>query len=340
MTWTQESASVNQRVQLGAESTSALGTAVAAGKLIECFDFVLGIDGDVNYYTSTGHKYPSAQEENTEFVSGTLAGNLDYNGVIYPLASCMGSSAVAAHGSSATAKDWIYTPPLTGSVVPQTYTLQQGDAIRARQTAYLIFTEFGYKAMRKGDVTASGKFVGLPITDGITMTASPTTIVTAPVVGKHWNVYLDTTSAGLGTTQILRCFSIDYLFTNVYGTFFPLNRANLGYTAHVDLVPKATIKLLLEANAEGMTIPLGALESGTTYYLRVTAQGPQIASDGPGAVYNTFQHDMAVKFGKPTAFKDEQGVYALEWECTVVEDAAWGSGKSQMVTVTNLITAL
>jgi hypothetical protein len=338
MVWTAETTSANQKIQIGAESTSALGTAVAAGKVLECFDITLGIDGDVNFYTSTGHKYPTTQEENTEFVSGTLAGHLDYNGVTYIAASVFGSQAVAGHGSSSTAKDWIYTPPLTGSVVPQTYTLQQGDAVRARQTAYMLFTEFGYKAMRKGDVTASGKFVGLPLTDGITLTSSPTTIASSPVVGKHWNVYLDTTSAGLGTTQLVRCFSIDYLFTNVYGTFFPLNRANLGFTAHVDLVPKATIKLKLEANVEGITNPLAALQAGTTYYLRVQAQGPQIAADGPGAVYATYQHDMAIKFGKPTAFQDEQGVYALEWECTVVEDPTWG--KSQVITITNLIAAL
>jgi hypothetical protein len=278
------------------------------------------------------------QEENTEFISGTLAGNLDYNGVIYPLASVFGSQAVAAHGSSSTAKDWIWTPPLSGSVVPQTYTLQQGDAIRARQIAYMLMTEFGYKGTRK-DFTCSGKMVAQPLSDGVTMTASPTTVPVAPVVGKHWNVYLDSTSAGLGTTQLLRCFSIDYLFTNVYGTFFPLNRANLGWTAHVDLVPKATIKLLLEADSLGMA-PLSYLQAGTTYYLRVAAVGAQIAADGPGAVNNTFQHDMAIKFGKPSAFKDEQGVYALEWECTVVEDPTWGTGKAQTLTVTNLIASL
>lgn len=337
MAWTAEVTTANRKVQIGAEATSALGTPVAASKLLECFDWTFGIDGDVNFYTSTGRKYPSTQEENTEFVSGTLAGHLDYNGVLYPLASVFGSQAVAAHGSSATAKDWIYTPPLSGSVVPQTYTLQQGDAIRAFQTAYGIFTEFGYKATRKGDVTASGKFLGLPLSDGITLTASPTTVAVSPVVGKHWNVYLDTSSAGLGTTQLLRCFSIDYLFTNVYGTFFPLNRANLGYTAHVDLVPKATIKILLEADVNGMA-PLSYLQSGTTYYLRVNATGPQIAADGPGVVNATFQHDMAIKFNKPSAFKDEQGVYALEWECMIVEDPTWT--KAQTLTVTNLIAAL
>ncbi len=56
---------------------------------------------------------------------------------------------------------------------------------------------------------------------------------------------------------------------------------------------------------------------------------------------NTFQHDMAIKFGKPTPFKDDGGIFAIEWEATIVEDPLWGaSGQSQKLTVTNLITAL
>jgi hypothetical protein len=55
-------------------------------------------------------------------------------------------------------------------------------------------------------------------------------------------------------------------------------------------------------------------------------------------VYNVYQHDMAVKVSKPSPFKDDQGVFAEEWEFTIVEDATWG--KAQTVTVTNLLTAL
>ena len=54
--------------------------------------------------------------------------------------------------------------------------------------------------------------------------------------------------------------------------------------------------------------------------------------------YNINQHDMAVKVSKPNPFKDHKGVFAEEWEFTIVEDATWG--KSQTVTVTNLLTAL
>lgn len=339
MTWTPERQTINQRVQVGAESTSALGTPVAAGKLLECFDWTFAINADIAQYTPTGHKYVSILEENTEWVDLTVGGNLDHNGVIYLLASAMGSASPVSHGASSTAKDWIFTPPTFGSVVPQTYTLQQGDSVRAHQTAYSIFSEFGYKGTRKGPFTVSAKGFAQAITDGATLTPSPTAVALAPTVAKQWNVYLDTTSSGLGTTQLTRVLSVDYSMSNIYGPLYVLNRSNASWTAHVDLMPTTTLKLKLEADANGMTF-LSYLQSGTTYYLRVEAQGAQIASDGPGAIYDVFQHDMAVKIGKPSAFADDQGVFAIEWELVIVEDPSWGSGKAQMFTETNLITAL
>lgn len=427
MTWVAERQTVNQRVQIGAESTSALGTPVAASKLLSCFSWTFGINADVAQYTATGHKYASISEENTEWVDLTVAGDLDHNGVLYLLSSTMGSVAPVAHGASTTAKDWIFTPPIYGSVVPQTYTLQQGDTVRAHQTAYSIFSEFGYKGVRKGPFTVSAKGFAQAISDGITLTSSPTAVSLAPTVAKQWNIYLDSTSAALGTTQLLRVLSIDYAMSNVYGPLYVFNRSNASWTAHVDLMPKVAVKLKMEADANGMTL-LNYLQTGVTYYLRVAAQGNVIdnnqtvslgspsagnftltykgqttaniaynaassavqtalqalstigagnatvagsaggpytvtfagtlASDttaltGNGGgltggtflitqtqIYNTFTHDMAVKVGKPSAFSDDQGVFAIEWELVIVEDPAWGSGKAQTITETNLITAL
>jgi hypothetical protein len=294
--------------------------------------------------------------------------------------------------------------------------------------AYGLFTEWGYKGTRK-DFTTQGKMQAFNIIDGITMTSSPTAVALAPVVAKQVNVYLDSTSAALGTTQMNRLLSIDFSMTGVYDMLWVLNRSTASWTSHVDLAPKALLKLKVEANAEGMAI-LPYVQQGTTYWVRVNAQGAVIdnnqtltisgtpsggtftityksqttsgiaynaaasavqtaflalstvgagnatvsgSNGGPytiafagtlatdttaitasGAsltggispaatptqtqIYNTFQHDMAVKFGKPSAFADDQGVFAIEWEATVVEDATWA--KAQALTVTNLITAL
>jgi len=334
MTWTAERTTVNQRVQVGAESTSALGTPVAASKLLECFDWVFGIAPDITLYTPTGHKYPTEQEENMEWTDGTVSGWMDYNGLIYIFGGAMGSVAPANHGISSTAKDWIFAPPIYGSIVPQTLTVQQGDTVRAHQLAYGLFTQFGYKMDRKTS-TVSAKMLGQQLTDGASLTASPTAIALAPIIGKQANVYLDSTQVGLGTTQLNRFLSVDYTFDGIYGPLWVMNRATAGFTAHVDLKPKCTIKLKVEADAQGMGL-LSEMQAGSTYYLRVDAQGAEI--DVPNTIYNEFQHDMAIKIGKPSTFGDDQGIFAIEWECTIVEDSTWGH--SQLLTLTNLLTAL
>jgi hypothetical protein len=431
MAFTQQIASVNQRVQIGAEAITALGTAVAAGKLLECFLWTVGIDADVVDIIPSGHKYTNIREENTEWVALTLSGAMDYNGEIYPLASAMGSVSPAAHGSSAIAKDWIYIPPVMGTIVPQTYTVHQGDTNRARSMSYVIFTQFGYTITRK-DVKTVGKMISQPLTDGITITPSPTAIALAPMLGKHFNVYIDTTSAGIGTTLYPNFLQVDFLMDAIYGMFFPINRANIGFTAHVDMAPKTTVKVKLEADSQGMGL-LANLQVGQTLYLRVNGQGACIdniqvgtitggptggtftltykgqtttaiaynaigsavqtallalggsvipaasvtvtgSAGGPyvmqflltlatdpavmtasgasfvggtspaitvvGPVFNTFNHDMAIKVGKPTPLGDDAGILSIEWECVIVEDPAWGSGQAQKATCTNLITAL
>lgn len=336
MTFQPERASINQRVQLGAESTSAIGTAVAASKLMECFDWVFGIDGDIQTYRATGHKYPTVQEENTEWVAGTVGGTFDYNGVIYPLSSVMGSVSASTHGSSATAKDWVFQPPTSGSVAPQTFTIQQGDSTHAHSFAYGLFTTFGYKGDRKS-FTVSGNTIGQPLSDGITLTSNPTPIALAPIVAKQVSIYLDSSSGALGSTQLLRALSVDFNMGGVYQAFWTLNRGTVGFTSHVDLAPSTMIKIMVEADTQGMSL-LTDLQTGSTVYIRVSAQGAQIAADGPGAVYQSFTHDMAVKIGKPSTFQDKDGLFAIEWPGLVVEDPTWG--KSQTATVTNLLTAL
>src|SRR5258706_5399841 len=293
MPYSPELTTINQRLQFGAESTTALGTNVPANKLIQCFDLQWGPMADVNMYSATGRKYPTAQIENSEWVEGTLSGELDYNGIIYLLASTMGTASPVAHGASAVAKDWIYTPPLTGSIVPQTYTIEHGDtAVRARKANYGLFTEYAFKGDRQKGITLASKLLAQPLQDGITMTASPTAVALAPVAGKHLNVYLDSTSGGLGTTQLLKVLNLDYAFTGIYGPFFPFNRATIGWTAHVDLNPGCIIKVLMEADVTGMT-ELTFLQTGSTQFLRINAQGQVIDNNqtvtiGGGATTGNF----------------------------------------------------
>ena len=173
------------------------------------------------------------------------------------------------------------------------------------------------------------------ISDGITMTASPTTVALVPVVGKNVNVFIDSTSGGLGTTQYTRFFSIEYKYEGGFEAFWPLNRANTSFTGHVDLPPKNTVKIILEADSQGMGL-LSSVQSGSFLYLRVDAQGPIIEAAIPYAL----QHDIAIKLTNVDPFSDDSGIFAIGFEGEVMEDSAWGSGQSQKLTITNVLTAL
>src|SRR6266702_190526 len=124
-------ASINIKSQVGVASTS--GTADAASTVLHAFDFKSGIKPAITMIGASGRKYDSSQEENKEWMAGTLSGSMDFNHLPYLLSSAWGIISPAAHGASATAKDWIGTPPVTGSVAPTTYTFEQGDSVRAHK---------------------------------------------------------------------------------------------------------------------------------------------------------------------------------------------------------------
>jgi hypothetical protein len=418
-------ATVNVRTQIGVESTA--GTSVAANKVLQAYDFKTGIKPVIQMVAASGRKYPASQLENKEWVGGTLSGSMDFNHLPYLLSSAWGTITPVAHGASATAKDWVGTPPVTGSTTPQTYTFEQGDSVRAHKFTYGLINKVGYKFTR--DTTeCSGDLIGQPLSDGITMTGSPTLVALAPIASKYWNIYLDATSASLGTTQLLSPLSFDYEMGNIYMPAWFINRANIGFTSHVDGDPTCVAKLLVMADLQGMSL-LSTMQTGATGFLRVNAQGLiidnlQTVTIGGGATggtftlgykgqttsnitysagltsasvnttfqglstvgsactvtgsnggpytftfsgalasdmspviatntgltggtptltsvaqaYNVFQHDMAVKVSNVADFSDSNGIFAIEWELTIVEDGGWG--KAQTATVTNLITAL
>ena len=417
--------SLNQRVQFGVETTS--GTGVPANKLLSCFNIVMGVKPEVKTYRGTGRRFPSVQEENTEYTDIAISGSLDYQGLSYLVSGPWGGATITTPTNGINARAWAWTPPVSGAITGKTFTVEQGDSVRAHKVNYGLTTGFSYKVTRH-ETSCAGTAIAQQLQDAITMTSSPTAVALSPVAGKHINLYVDTTSTGLGTTLYTRAFSIDYQYGNGFGPFWPLNRANLSFGGVADLPPACMVKLLLEADAQGMgnlvhlqagdflyprvdalgpvidntqTVTLGTQSSGTftlTYKGQTTttiaynaasgavqtalqalstigagnatvagsAGGPYtvtfaaaLATDttamtGSGAalttpgnfaitqtqVYYAMQHDMAIKLTNITPFQDVEGIYAVEFEGTIMEDGAWSSGQAQKMTLTNQLTAL
>lgn len=329
-------ASANQQCQIGPETTP--GTSVAAGKLLTAFTWAMGEKAATKQFTGTGRKYPSASELLTEFAEGKISGQGDFAALVYPLSSVYGKVAPSLHGASTTAYDWIYVPPIAGAASPQTYTVQMGDSTDAEQYAYTIFSGWGYSFTRKQELQISGEWFAQTFTDGVALTASPAEISLLPMTGAQFSCYLDTSSAGLGTTQLQNPLKVDFKASNYYSQYWPINRSNASFTSHLDTVPKNDLKITLEADSTAIAMRGGYLQTGTRCYVRVQGTGPVI--DAGHSVNAGMTHDMACFVSDMAEFSDVDGVYAVEYSLVVAEDTGWSPGTAQKLTLTNLISAL
>lgn len=331
-------ASKVQVVQAGVETTH--GTPVAANKLLTAFEWKFGGKPTTKQFRGTGRQYPSASALLTDESAVSFSGPGDFAQLVYPFSSLWGGASPAAHSPSVTAYDWTWTPGLTGSYAAsaKSFTFQNGDSIDAEQYAFVVFNSFGYSFGRKQEVAVTGAALAQTFTDGATLTASPTEVEQLPMTGAQANIYLDTTSAGIGTTLLTDPLKVDFKADGYYTPYWPINRANSSFTDIVDAEKKHTLSLLLQANSTGIAVKSNYLTTGARCYVRVSLQGPLI--DVSNSVHAAMTHDMACFVSGMKEFEDSDGVYAVGYDLMVAEDSAWNTGEAQKITMTNLLSAL
>jgi len=166
--------------------------------------------------------------------------------------------------------------------------------------------------------------------------AGPNTVPLVPAIPPNVDVYYSSTIGGLGGSpqKLLRALSFTFNLDSRFGPLWALNSANSSWATTVETVPKADLKVMVEADAAGMAM-LADLRSSATKYIRFNVGGPQIGSTG---VNYQFTVDLAVKVKDIAPFRDDQGVYAVEFSFEIVDDATFG-GPMKM-TIVNALAAL
>jgi len=321
--------------QFGLETTP--GTGVAANKRFDTFAVMLNPKGSSRKYRGQGAPVTTAglQQLVKEWSEAKLTGWPSYTGDVYLLSSLFGPATITTAGIAA--KKWVFQPAILGvEDVPKTYTIELGSTVRAAKAAFGVLTDYSLKWTRD-DLTLDGAFLAQKFTDGVTLTATPTLIAaTAPAPG-DLNLYIDTTSAGLGGTQYTRHYELGIDVSGKYQPIWPSGRANASFPAIVQVQPKATFTLKLQADAQGMALLTG-WRANQVYYLRAEFQGALIP--GESVVNYLYQWDIACMASQPKELKDEQGTYAIEWEFEMVYDSTWAPGKYCTVTLQNQLAAL
>lgn len=319
----------NQAVQLAPEVTA--GTAVAADTRLRSIDITINTRGNVSTFRPQGSKLPTVVVPGQEWSGGDISGMPVYDEIVYLLAMIFGAPTVAT--SDTTAKTWpfVYTPG--AALTPKTFTVEKGDSVRAGEAPGVHATDFGLHITRN-EITVDGAVMGLLYSDGITMTAAPTSLPQVPILPKHVDLYIDSTFGALGTTKYLRGFSFDLNMGGLYNPIWPLNSALTSYATSVENTePDITAEIRVEADATGMAL-LTTLRAGGTKYCRVIATSDVLA--GAATAYHKLQVDFAAKVAEYSDFDDEDGLYVRPIPLQLVDD----DDLALEITVVNTTAAL
>lgn len=312
-----ERATVLEGVQIGVESTP--GTAVAANKSPSTMKIELGIKSDVEEIRQNRGKFVSTTAQGREWSEGKISGQPSYEELQIPFCGLLKN--VSPSTVDTTGRSWVFKPSMTAEDAIKTYTIEQGSAFRAHKVAYGLFNSFGLKLDRK-KIEMSGSLIAQRLTDSITLTSSPTEYAIVPVLPKEWSIFLDSTLGGIGTTKLTRVFAADFSFSNRYNPIWPVDAAKDSFAAHVEMPIEVKVKLMAQADAEGMAL-LDRLRDGQTRYLRMKATSSRLA--GAATAPYSLQIDGPVQVISPNDFSDNEGANVIEWEMSFVYDATFAS---------------
>src|SRR6185437_15759340 len=138
-------------------------------------------------------------------------GDAGFNGLVYPLSSLFGPAVITVATGGIASHQWKWTPPIVGMALGQTFTVERGvTGGTARKYGYTTFDMLKL-SYTKTDITIDGHAWAREIVTGATLTAltGSAIIPSFPLRGTDTSLYIDTTSGGIGGTQMTRVGAMD-----------------------------------------------------------------------------------------------------------------------------------
>lgn len=331
-----EVASIFSGVQIAPEGTPGVST--PANKLLNYLSLEPGIALEFNRFRPMGQLVASAITPGKDSTEWGVSGQGTYSELIYPFCSLLTN--VSPSTVDTTARLWDFVPLGRSEDTIKTYTIESGSATRAQKATYGLFTGLELTFNRTDGVAISGSAIGQALTDNITLTGSPTALEDKPILPTHLDVYVDTTSGGLGTTKLTRDFNAVWRCTDKWGTVWPINSTLASFGSHVNTEPAVQMELTVAADTQGMGL-LADARLGSTKYIRLAAVAPS-GYGFAGSVSAPYHLliDMAGKISEINAFDDEEGVKVLTYTFDAVYDSSWSTGRYLRIQLQNKTAAL
>ena len=324
-------ADVNIQTQLGVETTS--GTSIAADKRMPSLDIDISPELTKQFFRGSGYKFNTIGVMNKAWAVGSFKGPLSYTELAYVLSSYSNYAAPGTIGTGG--KVWTFNPAISGEDTIKSYTIEHGDASDASKATYGIFNSLDIDITRDSG-TISGSVLARGFSVGNTLTVTPTTVANTPVSMNDMSIYLDSTSAGLGTTKLTDVFHLGVKLPAKYNPKWVIDASQTSWADIVSQYMTAKVTLECEFTSQMRTLynTLKADNVGN-YFLRATAVGENI---GAGAD-QTFRLSAALQLTDAKENRKGNGdVYAYNFEFEIMADTTWT--KAWEIYLINALAAL
>jgi hypothetical protein len=288
---------------------------------------------DMKLYRPRGSRAATVTVKNKEWAEGRFEGPLTYTEIIYPLAGLFGitSTAVGTNG----AYSHVAQPSASAPDLFKTFTVECGDATSASQTTFATFRTLEINLARD-ECRITGNTIGQRLQFISALTSGATPVPLVPVTANDISVYLDSTSASIGTTKLTDVVTCQLQIAEKFRDKWVLDAALPSFKELVDVEYDISVTIAAELNAQMRSI-IDALRSNSTptRYLRIQATGPIIG----GSDHYSLRIDLPVKLkDAPQEQADlDNTIYGYEIPLVVVNDADLGLGEFEVI---NTLTGL
>ncbi len=281
-----------RRIQIGQESTR--GTLVAATKRLVG---TITMTPEINWHRPMEDRNSLAEFFRSVVVGqGTrlrFEGDASYDQIIDFLAMALKGGVTAVQQGATAAYKWTYLPNLTAVNTPDSYTIEFGDNTQEFECGFVVVENLEL-AVALGEVVVLRADMFGKLAAKATFTASlinPTNF--EEIVANNLKVYIDTTYAGLGTTE--KSSLVTGATIRLATGLSPVKYANGGL--EMDSVSEAKRHLELELEmvmGSAFVTEYDAYIAGTARAIRLEFTGSEIATP--------YNHLLTVDvFGKYTS---------------------------------------
>lgn len=323
---------VSEAQQVGIESTP--GTGVTPTVQFNGLSVELDTEIEFSEFRVSGNLVPTIVAPKREWSSGQLSGFPTYPEMAYVLSNLFGAATITTPSGATLARQWQWTPDKSTPWTPKTWTLRRGViGGTAEEANYLLLSGLGLVLSRTDDPEISGDLFAQRLNYAATMVAATgvTSPTNQPILPGEVDLFLDTTGAGLGGTQLLRDFRYELAFSDFFGNIWPLNSSLASFAAHSIMAPTLETTLQLGNDAVG-TGPVANMRAGSSVFVRMRAQAPANSIESGQRFSLTI--DSALKVVDSPSRDDVDGLSVLNWTMRNVYDATWGRWL-QVTLVTN-----